>query len=98
MMLRGGYRPDVWTDFSFEAANKTAHYEYPDDQGWLWYKLPGTAGWKAGSASGVYAFQKPGWPGKSVSLPSDARLVVFPGYRDPNHYHELPWVQQHWRT
>lgn len=95
-MLRAGYRPDVWTDFSLEAAAKTKHYEFPDDQGWFWHKLPNAAGWNAGSQSGIYAFQKPGWPAGSDDQPTDARLVVFPGWRAPDKFTHLPWVRKHW--
>lgn len=97
-MLRAGYRPDVWSDFSLEAARKVPFYEFPDDQAWLAHKLPGVVGWKVGAPSGVYAFQKPGWPDKSLELPKDARLVAFPGKRDPGKFTHLPWVQEHWRS
>jgi hypothetical protein len=98
MMLRAGYRPDVWSDFSLDVAQTIPRYRFADDQGWLWDRLPGAAGWKAGTESGIYAFQKPGWPSRGTALPADARLVVFPGYRDPSQFAELPWVQQHWRV
>lgn len=94
-MFRAGYRPDVWTDFSLKAAAHTKFYEFPDDQGWFAHKLPGEAGWKVGSPSGVYAFHKPGWP-KGDDLPADARMVVFPGWRDPSKFTHLPWVKEHW--
>lgn len=94
-MLRAGYRPDVWTDFSLEAAQKVPFYEFPDDQAWFAHKLPGLTGWKVGTSSGVYAFQKPGWP-KGEALPADARLVVFPGWRDPGKFTHLPWVKERW--
>jgi hypothetical protein len=96
MMLRAGYRPDVWSDFSLEAASKAPRYQFPDDQGWLWHKLPDAAGWKVGSASGIYAFRKPGWPSRGTALAADARLVVFPGWRDPSQYADLPWVRENW--
>lgn len=96
-MLRAGYRQDVWDDFSLEEAARVPHFEFPDDQAWMAHKLPGAAGWKAGPESGVYAFQKPGWP-KGFGLPDDARLVVFPGWRDPAQFLGLPWLQRHWLT
>lgn len=98
MMLRAGAHPEVWQDFSLEAAtaDNVAKYEFHDDQGWLWHKLPNAAGWKVGPQSGVYAFQKPAWP-KGDDLPTDARLVVFPGWRSPEKFKHLPWVQEHWR-
>lgn len=95
-MLRAGYRPDVWSEFSLEAAAKVPLYEFPDDQGWFAHKIPSAAAWKAGSQSGVYAFQKPGWP-QGNDLPSDARMVVFPGWRSPDKFQHLPWVRGNWR-
>lgn len=95
MMLRAGAHPEVWADFSIEAAQHAPAYEFPDDQGWLWHKLPDAAGWQAGAASGVFAFKKPGWP-KGDALPVDARLVVFPGWRDPRAFAHLSWVREHW--
>lgn len=97
IMLRGHAHPEVWGDFSLERANWIPKYEFPDDQGWLAVKVPGAAGWKAGTESGVYAFKKPGWP-KGDDLPADARLVAFPGKRDPSQVTHLPWVKEHWRA
>lgn len=93
--LKPGYRPDVWADFSIEAAQRIPAHSFPDDQGWMAHKLPGAAGWKAGEG-GVYAMGKPGWP-KGTDLPADARIVVFPGWRDPAKFAHLPWVKEHWR-
>lgn len=97
MMLRAGSHPEVWSEFSLEALATIAFHEFPDDQGWIWHKLPNASGWKAGAQSGVYAFQKPGWPNGSDDLPADARLVVFPGWRDPSKFTHLSWVKEHWR-
>lgn len=90
-----GYRPDVWAAFSLEAAMTIPFYKFPDDQAWLAHKLPGAAGWKAGPESGVYAFHKPGWP-QGDDVPDDARIVAFPGHRDPSQFTHLEWVRQHW--
>lgn len=99
MMLTAGYRPDVWSDFSLDAARRIEHHEFPDDQGWLWHKIPNAAGWNVGATSGIYAFRKPGWPkGDDHVLPPGARLVVFPGWRDPSLFTKLPWVHEHWAT
>ena len=94
-MLRGGTRHDVWTDFSLEAAGKLPKHTFPDDQGWFDFKFPDAAGWKVGAASGIYAYEKRGWPGGN-DLPKDARLVVFPGSRDPSGFTHLSWVKKHW--
>lgn len=92
--LRAGYRPDVWSDFSLEAARKVPFDSFPDDQAWFAHKLP-EAG-KFGPEDGVYAFQKPGWP-KGQALPKKARIVAFPGWRDPSGWTHLDWIKQHWR-
>lgn len=89
-----GYRPDVWSDFSLEAANKLLAYEFADDQLWLADKLPDAG--RITLEDGVYAFQKPGWP-KGEALPRNARIVAFPGWRDPSGWTHLPWIKEHWR-
>jgi hypothetical protein len=91
--LTAGYRPDVWTDFSLEAAAKVPHDLFPDDQAWFAHKLPGAAAY--GPEDGVFALGKPGWP-KGEALPQNARIVAFPGWRDPSGFTHLPWVRQHW--
>jgi len=95
-MLRAGTHHDVWEDFSVEEAKaKTAVYSFPDDQGWYAYKIPDAAGWKVGQ-DGVYCFQKPGWP-KNNELPRDARIVAFPGWRDPSKFTHLQWIKDNWK-
>lgn len=94
-MLRAGYRPDVWRDFSLEAAVKVPFHSFPDDQGWFWHKMPDAGAWTP--ADGVYGFQKPGWP-NGEALPDSARMVAFFGWRDPSKFTHLDWVQTHWRT
>lgn len=96
MMLRVGAHPEVWSDFSVEAASKVPFFEFPDDQGWLHYKLPNAAGWQCGPKSGIYAFQKRGWSG-NLALPHDARMVCFFGHRDPAQFSHVPWVKFHWQ-
>lgn len=96
-MLRAGYRPEVWGDFSLKAMEASPRHSFHDDQGWLWHKLPHEATWKAGPQSGVYGFHKKSWPGGD-DLPKDARIVAFPGWRDPNDFTHLPWVKTHWRS
>jgi hypothetical protein len=97
-MLRAGYRPDVWSDFSLDAAAKVPFHSFPDDQGWLHAKIPDAAGWKVGPEHGVYVYQKRGWPGgKATSeLPEGARLVTFIN-KHPGDVAHLGWVKEHWR-
>jgi hypothetical protein len=89
------YRPDVYRDFSMEAAARVPHWQFPDDQAWFAHHLPDAAGWRSGTR-GVYAFQKPGWP-SGEALPADARIVVFPGWRSPEKFKRLQWVRDNWR-
>lgn len=99
-MFRAGTHHDIWSDFELTSACDALRvagkvYDFPDDQGWFWHKVPGAAGWKAGAASGVYGFQKPGWP-KGEALPDGARLVAFFGKRDPSQFVHLDWVKKEW--
>lgn len=96
MLLRTGYHAEVWRDFSLEKANAAPFHEFPDDQGWIWFKLPKADGWRAGRESGIYGFQKPGWP-PGMSLPQDARIVSFIGKRKPGMYKQLLWVKKYWK-
>jgi hypothetical protein len=96
MMLRSGEHAAVWNEFSYEALLQTRFYEFPDDQGWIWHKLPQADGWQVGSASGIYAFQKPGWPIGKVELPADARIVTFIGHRKPQQFPQVPWIRKYW--
>jgi len=93
-MLRAGYRPDVWSEFTLERAAKVPHDSFPDDQAWFAHHLPNAG--KFGPENGVYAFMKPGWP-KGAALPENARLVAFPGHRDPSQFTSVEWVRRHWR-
>lgn len=95
IMVRNGAYPQLWRDFNIATvASLIQFYEFPDDQGWIWHKIPDAAGWKAG-VNGVYAFKKPGWPNGDY-LPRDARLVTFNGSRSPKKYAYLDWVKRNW--
>lgn len=100
MMLKAGKHHEVWDDFTLEKANSVPYYEFPDDQGWIWHKLPGANGWKCGVSSGIYAFQKPGWPSVTLrdTLPSNAKIVCFVGSKKPHQYVDrINWLDRHWR-
>ena len=97
MMLRPGVHADVWSTFSLEQAEKTPHFQFPDDQGWLRAKIPEAAAWQVGPRSGVYCFKKPGWP-LGDELPPDARLVTFRGNNPPSKHTHLDWVKEHWKA
>lgn len=93
-MLRAGYRPDVWSDFSLAKAKEIGFYAFPEDQRWMEYMIPDAGAW--GPRDGVYGFQKPGWT-TGNDLPAGAKLVAFFGKRDPSQFERLSWVRQHWR-
>jgi hypothetical protein len=96
IMFRAGQHSELWDQFSLEIAATIPHYQFPDDQGWIHHVLPRAATWACGPASGIYAFRKPGWP-KDDKLPADARIVAFPGARDPSQFQHLEWIRKHWR-
>lgn len=97
MMIRAGAHSEVWRDFSVEAASKVPFHDFPDDQGWIWHKVPDAAGWKTGPESGVYVYQKRGWPTGTKQLPLGARLVTFVNH-DPAKMQQLEWVREHWKN
>lgn len=94
-LLQAGYRPDVWLDFSLEAAARVPFYLYPEDQAWMAAKIPNAPGWKVGPESGLYGFQKKHWT-SGEKLAPNARIVTFVGTRDPGQYTHLEWVREHW--
>jgi hypothetical protein len=94
-MFQAGAHQELWDEFTLAAVAYIEKYEFPDDQGWFWHKLKDPAVWRVGSHSGIYAFHKPGWP-SGEALPSDAKMVVFPGHRDPSQFTHLPWVRREW--
>jgi hypothetical protein len=94
-LFQAGAHPELWTEFSIENVSKIPFYKLADDQSWMAHKVPGAAGWKAGRASGIYAFNKTEWP-PGNQLPADARIVAFPGRRDPSMYRYIDWVRKHW--
>jgi hypothetical protein len=96
MMLRPGYHGELFTQFSMEKARAMPAYKFPDDQGWIAVNLPNAATWPVGRKSGIFAFKKPGWPPRDEALPEQARIVAFPGARQPKDFLYLPWVKQHW--
>lgn len=92
-MLRAGTRPDVWTDFSLDAARMIPFDSFPDDQAWFDHKMPGAATFT--HEHGAYAYQKKHWP-RGEALPKNASIVAFPGWRDPSGFTHLDWVKRHW--
>lgn len=95
MLMRAGTNVELWSELNADALQLVPRYEFVDDQGWMHYKRPDAATWNVGPSSGIYAFRKPGWP-KNDELPADARMVCFPGRRDPSQFVHIPWIAKHW--
>lgn len=93
-MLRAGYRPDVWDDFTLAKLDKIPRLEFADDQGWMRHMIPDAAAYT--DADGVWAFHKGPWR-TGDNLPQGARVVAFPGRRDPAQFVHLKWVRDNWR-
>jgi hypothetical protein len=96
MMLRAGFYKNTWSDFTLEAAEKVPWYAFPDDQSWIWHKIPRAVTWQCGPRSGIWSFRKRGWP-EDDRLPEGARIVAFPGSRDPKQFEHLDWVKENWK-
>ena len=92
-MLKAGFRPDLWSDLNLEAIQHIPKHSFPDDQGWLAVKCPNAPAY--GPACGVYGYKKTGWP-PGDDLPKGARIVVFPGFRNPENARHIAWIKQHW--
>ena len=95
LMMRAGEDSDLWFDLNADILQTIPKYEFADDQGWIHFRRPDAAVWKVGPKSGIYAFKKPGWP-SGERLPADARIVCFPGKRDPAQFEHLPWIKKYW--
>lgn len=100
MMLDRGARPELWSCFNLDEAERVANADgiwRGSDQTWIAHVAPDAKGWTW--RDGVYAYGKPGWPGGNKpddALPANARIVAFPGKRDPSTV-PLPWVRDNWR-
>ncbi len=95
-LFQAGAHPELWSEFSLERMSRIKYHGFPDDQGWFWDRIPDAAAWQVGSSSGIYAFGKPGWSLGSQELPADAKIVAFPGWRDPAKFANLKWVRENW--
>lgn len=103
--FRAGHVNFLWDEFNF----KTSPHEaikakyFGSDQGWLSYRLRGTApGWTAGT-DGVLSYTSNLHAARMRSrahLPSNARIICFNGKRKPwekEVQQNSPWITTHWR-
>lgn len=92
--FKAGKHADIWTDFSIDAISKIKFDLFPDDQAWFHHKIPN--GGAFGPENGIYAFKKKGWP-SGDDLPENAKIVAFPGWRDPSKFQQINWIKENWQ-
>lgn len=96
MLIDRGARPEIWSRFTVKEAEAVSMADGTwrgSDQTWISHVAPDAAGWT--HLDGVYAFRKPGWM-TGDDLPADARIVAFPGKKDPSQLLHRPWIRKHW--
>lgn len=108
MTFEPGARPDFWHNFDLELAESVAwggtraspeRVYWGTDQSWIWFRQRLEDTPLTPHGHGVYGYMKPGWP-PGTGLPENARVVFFPGRRDPRDPHiraASPWITEHWQ-
>lgn len=97
-LIDRGARSEIWSRFTVKEAEAVATADGTwrgSDQTWISQVAPDAAGWT--HLDGVYSYLKPGWL-TGDELPADARIVAFPGKKDPAQLMHLPWIRQHWHA
>jgi hypothetical protein len=97
-MITRGACPEIWSRFNVEEAEKAAVIEGKwrgSDQTWIAHVAPDAPGWTY--EDGIYGFRKPGWP-RSNELPKNARIVAFPGGKDPSKFTGYRWLRENWQA
>lgn len=95
MLMNAGCRPQVWTEFSVERAQRelaTVNDGSVDDQAWPSYIL--------GESEAVWPWDGDIVSVKAVPAPHAARMVFFNGPRAPgmpDMQKQFPWITDHWR-
>jgi hypothetical protein len=93
MMLRAGARPEVYTEFSPEAAIVAGQRFMGSDQAWIMHRLgPGEATWSAGDGVDWW------WEGTGAPIPRINRLLFFMGTVKPWDRLDAPQVAEHYRV
>jgi hypothetical protein len=102
VLLRAGARPELWTRFDKRRTpDMLAAYVGGTDQAWVSHVAsPDEAHWT--DRDGIYGAGRllDIVPGVQTVLPDDARIVFFPGRREPSlpAIKELhPWIDAHYR-
>lgn len=94
VLHRCGTRPDVWRDYKINT-----HWVY-DDQTWLSMAFGPGAPYFDGERDGIYRLARADTPGSGVNgeLPSNARIITFPGSEGKPTRPEVmaanPWIAE----
>ena len=95
-----GARSQLWTDFDPVETPKWVNRRFGGaEQAWVSEKLPwDEAYWT--DADGIYGSMRLGGAGVGTELPNNARIVFFPGYREPSQPEMMqrhPWIEENYR-
>lgn len=100
VLLRAGSRPELWRDFDPARTPRMLARDWGGtDQAWVSHRAsPDEAHWTA--ADGVYGAGRLRdiAPGVGTELPKNARIVFFPGAREPSMAScqaKHPWIAEH---
>lgn len=102
MLLTAGVRPDLWHDFDrHKTPAMLSQHVGGTDQAWISHRTSADeAHWT--DADGIYGAGRllDIVPGVQTTLPANARVVFFPGRREPSmpDIQKLhPWIEAHYR-
>lgn len=100
LLYRAGTRNDIYTDFDVKRTpREMAEISTGTDQAWISYKVgEGSPHWS--HKHGIYnaGTLQDASPTRRVALPDDARIVMFPGKRDPSMesiQERFPWIKEY---
>lgn len=102
MLLRAGVRPDIYEDFDplVSPQRMNDKYGHTTDQAWITDHVElSNPYWD--QRDGVYDAMRMGngTAGTQTKLPDNAKIVLFPGKREPGMAETqkmFPWIKEHW--
>jgi hypothetical protein len=102
LLLKAGTRPEFWTEFNKKKTPPMLKRHWGGtDQAWISHCASRTEAYWT-DADGVYGAGRllDIVPGVQTTLPENARVVFFPGRREPSMDGMLekhPWISEHYR-
>jgi hypothetical protein len=103
LLLRAGSRPDIWNDFNPSVSPRIMAQNWGGtDQAWISARVGDRHDSYWTDADGVYGAGRLRdlVPGVTTDLPSNARVVFFPGRREPGMpetQKRHPWIKEYHR-